>query len=141
MCASLHFIRPPGSLPAWTVWPNAGQSQSQIPALPFPPRRPTPHNEGGNGALPPFLLVPAGAHPHLESGRGAGQRRALKQGSDFDFLLTGNVPGSRIGEKHHSKCRATLCSSLSENCQHILITGPLHLLQPHLEWFLFPDIR
>ena len=29
---------------------------------------------------------------------------------------------------------------LSENCQCILITVPLHLLKAHLEWFLSPDI-
>jgi len=32
----------------------------------------------------------------------------LKQGSDFDFLLTGNVPGSRIGEKHGRSGNLTL---------------------------------
>lgn len=56
-------------------------SLSQIPALSFPPRRPTPHDEGRNIALPLFLLVPARAGPQRTSGRGARRRRALKQGS------------------------------------------------------------
>lgn len=71
------------------------QSQSQIPALPFPPRRPTPHDEGRNGALPCFLLVSARAGLQRASGRGARRRRALKQGSALicSSLETSLAPG------------------------------------------------
>lgn len=71
------------------------KSQSQIPALPFPPGRPTPHDEGRNGALPCFLLVSARAGLQRASGRGARRRRALKQGSALicSSLETSLAPG------------------------------------------------
>lgn len=71
------------------------QSQSQIPALPFPPRRPTPYDEDRNGALPCCLLVSARAGLQRASGRGARRRRASKQGSALicSSLETSLAPG------------------------------------------------
>lgn len=94
-----HLTCPPGSLAAWALRPNAGQSQSRSQPCPshLEDLRHTRRGEMEHSL--PFLLIPAGACPHQASCRGAG-RRSLETGQWLDLLLAGNVPGSRIGEKH-----------------------------------------